>query len=180
MKNINESEAISLFVAIAVIAIVFFGAVGNPFAKQDSVKKTATTTNAVAIADVKNNPDQAAKDLIGATDSNGAVTKLIIQDSKVGVGVAVKAGDTVTVDYVGALQNGTEFDNSKKRGKPFTFKVGAGDVIKGWDEGVVGMKKGGQRILVIPPNKGYGTEANGPIPSNSTLLFMIQLIDIAK
>jgi peptidylprolyl isomerase len=82
------------------------------------------------------------------------------------------------VHYVGTLQNGTEFDNSKKRGQPFEFTVGAGQVIKGWDQGLVGMKVGGQRILVIPPDMAYGERGVGPIPGNATLVFSIELIDV--
>lgn len=84
----------------------------------------------------------------------------------------------VVVHYVGTLPDSTEFDNSRRRGQPFTFQVGAGSVIKGWDEGLVGMKVGGQRILVIPPDKGYGAQAVGPIPANSTLVFAIELLEI--
>jgi len=90
----------------------------------------------------------------------------------------VKVGDRVSVHYVGTLQNGTEFDNSMKRGQPFTFRVGDGSVIKGWDEGLVGMKVGGQRILVVPPEMAYGNTPMGPIPANSTLVFSVELVNI--
>jgi peptidylprolyl isomerase len=90
----------------------------------------------------------------------------------------VKEGDVVSVHYVGTLQNGTEFDNSKKRGAPFEFKVGGGQVIAGWEEGLVGMQVGGQRVLVIPPEKGYGANGIGPIPGNATLVFSIELLEI--
>ncbi|MCA9363117.1 FKBP-type peptidyl-prolyl cis-trans isomerase [Candidatus Kaiserbacteria bacterium] len=103
---------------------------------------------------------------------------MVIDDVKIGAGEEVKSGDTVSVHYIGTLQNGTEFDNSRKRGEPFQFKIGAGMVIKGWDEGLLGMKVGGQRVLVIPPDKAYGEEGVGPIPPNSTLVFAIELVDI--
>jgi FKBP-type peptidyl-prolyl cis-trans isomerase len=82
------------------------------------------------------------------------------------------------VHYIGTLQNGQQFDNSHTRGEAFTFTVGEGMVIKGWDEGLLGMKVGGQRLLVIPPDMAYGANAIGPIPANSTLLFSIELIEI--
>ena len=90
----------------------------------------------------------------------------------------MKNGDTVSVHYVGTLQNGTEFDNSNKRGAPFEFTVGGGQVIKGWDEGLVGMRVGGQRILVIPSDMAYGEKGIGPIPGGATLVFSIELIAI--
>lgn len=178
MKNLNESEAISLVVALSVVAVIFFGAFGNPFAK--TAADTTKASDTVVLSDVADKPTEASAALLAATNPNGDITKLIIEDSKVGDGTAVKVGDTVTVHYVGVLQNGTEFDNSLKRGEPFTFTVGQGRVIKGWDEGLVGMKVGGERILVIPADKGYGREANGPIPANSTLLFSVSLLSIAK
>jgi FKBP-type peptidyl-prolyl cis-trans isomerase len=113
-----------------------------------------------------------------SVDAHGKLTNMVIEDVKVGTGAEVKNGDTVSVHYIGTLQDGTEFDNSKKRGQPFEFKVGGGQVIKGWEEGLVGMKVGGQRILVIPPDKGYGEKGIGPIPGNATLVFAIELLDI--
>jgi FKBP-type peptidyl-prolyl cis-trans isomerase len=87
----------------------------------------------------------------------------------------VVTNDTVTVSYVGTLTNGTQFDAANA----FTFRVGAGAVIKGWDQGLVGMRVGGRRRLTIPPNLGYGSQANNSIPANSTLKFDIGLISIA-
>ena len=97
-----------------------------------------------------------------------------IEDLVVGTGPIVVSGDTVTVTYVGTLTNGTQFDAGT-----FTFRVGAGAVIKGWDQGLVGMRVGGKRRLTIPPNLGYGGQATGSIPANSTLKFDITLLSIA-
>lgn len=99
-------------------------------------------------------------------------------DETVGTGAEAAAGDSVTVNYTGTLENGKVFDSSYSRNEPFTFKLGAGQVIQGWDEGVVGMKVGGKRKLVIPPSLGYGDQANGAIPANSTLIFEIQLVSV--
>jgi FKBP-type peptidyl-prolyl cis-trans isomerase len=79
---------------------------------------------------------------------------------------------------VGRLENGQEFDNSKKRGVPFEFTLGEGMVIAGWEEGLLGMREGGERTLVIPPQFGYGSQAIGPIPANATLLFAIELVEV--
>jgi FKBP-type peptidyl-prolyl cis-trans isomerase len=108
--------------------------------------------------------------------------KLEIKDLVVGKGAEAKAGDTVKVHYVGTLLNGDEFDASKKHGnEPFQFDLGKGRVIKGWDEGVAGMKVGGKRKLTIPPHLGYGARGAGAkIPPNSTLVFEVELIDIVK
>lgn len=98
-------------------------------------------------------------------------------DVKVGEGEAAKAGDTVRVHYTGWLENGTEFDSSLKRGQPFSFPLGAGRVIRGWDEGVAGMKPGGVRKLIIPSDLGYGAQgAGGVIPPNATLIFEVQYL----
>lgn len=103
-----------------------------------------------------------------------------IDDTQEGTGEAVKTGDTVTVHYTGKLTNGEKFDSSLDRNQPFSFTVGGGEVIKGWDEGLVGMKVGGKRTLTIPPEKGYGARAQGPIPANSTLIFDIELLKIGS
>ncbi|MES2437047.1 MAG: FKBP-type peptidyl-prolyl cis-trans isomerase [Patescibacteria group bacterium] len=87
-------------------------------------------------------------------------------------------GKTVSVHYVGTLQDGTKFDSSRDRGEPIEFVLGAGMVIKGWEEGILGMKVGEKKNLVIPPEKGYGAQAVGPIPANSTLLFEVELMDV--
>jgi FKBP-type peptidyl-prolyl cis-trans isomerase FkpA len=113
-----------------------------------------------------------------ATAPTGGGT-LVIEDLVVGTGATAAAGDLVTVNYVGTLTNGTKFDSSYDRGQPYSFQVGAGQVIAGWDQGVPGMKVGGKRRLTIPPSLGYGGQANGPIPANSTLVFEIELVSIA-
>ena len=102
-----------------------------------------------------------------------------IKDSVVGTGAAAQAGDSVTVNYVGTLTDGTVFDSSISRNQPFTFTLGAGQVIRGWDEGLVGMKVGGTRQLTISPDYAYGAQAIGPIPANSTLIFQVQLLKVA-
>jgi FKBP-type peptidyl-prolyl cis-trans isomerase FkpA len=98
-------------------------------------------------------------------------------DEVVGGGNAAGSGQTVSVHYTGWLTDGTKFDSSKDRGRPFEFKLGAGQVIRGWDEGVAGMKIGGKRKLVIPPTLGYGASGvGGVIPPNATLVFEVELL----
>jgi FKBP-type peptidyl-prolyl cis-trans isomerase FkpA len=114
------------------------------------------------------------------------VSGLITQDQTVGTGHEAVAGRRVTVHYTGWLYDplrpenkGAKFDSSRDRNEPFTFQLGAGRVIRGWDEGVAGMKVGGRRILTIPPDYGYGASgAGGVIPPNATLLFDVELLDV--
>ncbi len=100
-------------------------------------------------------------------------------DEKEGTGKEAKAGDKVSVHYTGWLKDGKKFDSSKDRGTPFEFNLGAGDVIKGWDEGVAGMKVGGKRKLIIPSELGYGKRgAGGVIPPDAELTFEVELLGI--
>ncbi len=102
-----------------------------------------------------------------------------IVDVKVGTGAEAKEGSTVKVHYTGTLKNGTKFDSSRDKGEPFEFTIGAGQVIKGWDKGVVGMKVGGIRKLTIPYDLAYGEEGKPPtIPPRATLLFDIELLEV--
>ena len=122
-----------------------------------------------------------------ATGETGAsnITTLQITDVKVGTGTEATNGRSVTVHYTGWLysetaanHHGSQFDSSVSRGVPYTFTLGAGQVIKGWDQGVLGMKVGGQRTLIIPPSLGYGALGNPPIPGNATLVFDIELLGV--
>ncbi|MBX3457391.1 MAG: FKBP-type peptidyl-prolyl cis-trans isomerase [Candidatus Paracaedibacteraceae bacterium] len=105
--------------------------------------------------------------------------KLVINDEKVGDGIEALAGKLVTVHYTGRLTDGTKFDSSVDRNQPFRFMLGVGQVIKGWDEGVQGMKVGGKRTLLIPSNMAYGERGAGAvIPPNATLEFDVELISV--
>ena len=114
---------------------------------------------------------------------NKTPSGLQYEDTKLGEGAAAKAGQTCVMHYTGWLWNdgakGAKFDSSVDRGKPFSFKLGGGQVIRGWDEGVAGIQIGGKRTLLIPPELGYGARgAAGVIPANATLLFEVELLEL--
>lgn len=135
---------------VAAVAVVALFFIFNPFASQNPL-----------------NP-------IDATSSPGS---LVAQDAVVGTGPGAQPGDTITVNYTGKLQDGTVFDTSVGKA-PYTFVLGSGAVIPGWDQGLVGMKAGGKRILIIPPSLAYGAQGIGPIPPNATLSFEVDLVSI--
>ena len=132
-------------------------------------------------------PDNTSADVsalggpLESADTRITASGLKITELSVGDGAEAAAGQTVVVHYRGTLENGKQFDASYDRVTPFSFPLGAGRVIKGWDEGVVGMKVGGKRKLVIPPDLAYGSRgAGGVIPPNATLTFEVELLDITK
>jgi peptidylprolyl isomerase len=169
---------------------VLLAACGGSSKKQDETAATPTktaakptaTAPAAPVGKVKVTGALGAKPKIVITPINATPpAKLKIKDLAKGHGKAAKAGETVTVQYDGVLyENGTEFDASWNRHQPFSFPLGAGQVIPGWDKGVVGMKAGGRRVLTIPPELGYGPQGSGPIPPNSTLVFVVDMLKIQK
>ncbi len=119
------------------------------------------------------------KDGAGSGSETATASGLKYVDQVVGTGASPSPGKQVTVHYTGTLENGNKFDSSVDRGQPFTFTIGVGQVIKGWDEGVMSMKVGGKRKLIIPGNLGYGVSGSPPkIPPNATLLFDVELLDV--
>lgn len=146
-----------------------------------NAKNTSGTGNAQNTAKTNNTPAPAsAGNARNMTSRN--IQGMTVQDIKEGTGATAANGDQVTVNYVGTLTNGTIFDSSIARNQPFTFALGAGQVIKGWDLGVAGMKVGGERKLVIPPSLGYGSQGTpgGPIPPNATLIFTVDLLGVTQ
>jgi peptidylprolyl isomerase len=146
-----------------------------------SAKATATATDDDTPGTVTVTGKLGAKPKVTITPPNPVPPgKLVVKDLVKGHGKTAKKGDTVTVQYDGVLyHNNQEFDASWDRGQPFSFPLGAGQVIPGWDQGVVGMKVGGRRELVIPPDLGYGAQGSPPtIPGNSTLVFVVDLLKV--
>jgi FKBP-type peptidyl-prolyl cis-trans isomerase len=167
MKPTQTGIAVAL--ALIVIAIFFVFPGLSPFGNMSQPAEAGPDIN----------QQTASSTMSTDTETTG---QLQIVDTIVGTGEAASAGDTVTVNYVGSLTNGTVFDASANHGSEgFTFPLGAGQVIKGWDQGVAGMRVGGKRHLVIPAALAYGDQAVGNvIPANSTLVFDIELLKITK
>lgn len=136
-------------VGLSLAVIALFFAFSNPFVVRNAAKVPAAASGA----------------------------QLFSQDENEGAGIEAKTGDVLSVHYTGKLQDGTVFDTSVGK-KPFQFVLGAGKVIPGWDQGLIGMKAGGKRLLVVPPDLAYGQNGYGPIPGNATLIFEVELLAI--
>ena len=188
----TQTIALSIFLTVVVIGTgMFFLIRSNNMTPASSANtsnssesktdsKPSTNPTDTKTSETKNNTTKPMTDdqTKTATDDqkDGG---LIIKDDVVGTGTEVKSGDTVTINYTGKLLDGTVFDSSLKPGRtPFSTKIGVGQVIQGWDQGVVGMKVGGKRTLTIPAELGYGAQATGGIPANSTLIFDLELLDV--
>ncbi len=145
------------------------------------VSVTFSVSGLAALSACSKRVDEPSNDFAPSTGTpvDPGPEKLQIIDDVVGTGKEAKNGDTVSVHYTGTLMNGTKFDSSRDRGTPFDFKLGQGGVIKGWDQGVPGMKVGGKRRLVIPQDLAYGDKGSPPtIPPKAGLKFDVELIDV--
>jgi FKBP-type peptidyl-prolyl cis-trans isomerase len=170
---------------IGIIAFIFlFGAVVYFASSSKTKTATDTMTGNIQVSIAPQTEETSAGEVAGESTGgdtpmdNPQGSSLGMEDSVVGTGAEAVAGKKVSVHYTGTLTDGTKFDSSVDRGQPFTFTLGQGEVIQGWDQGVAGMKVGGKRKLTIPPSLGYGSTANGPIPANSTLLFDVELLGV--
>jgi len=164
-------------VALAVIVALGFLAFGTPILSPYMGSQPALETN-IGTTTTSTNTSPTPMDL-ALNPAEPLPTELTIIDQVVGTGAEAVPGSTVSVNYVGALPDGTVFDASAKHGGAFSFPLGAGQVIKGWDQGVAGMKVGGKRTLIIPPGLAYGDRAMGSsIPANSTLVFEVELVGV--
>jgi len=152
-----------VFVIIAV-ALIAGGVWYNKRSDEQAVRDQARQAEEQKVAQ-----DKQIKDL-----QNIMKTEDVVQ----GTGVEAKLGDTVEVNYVGTFADGKKFDSSYDHGQTFSFVLGVGTVIKGWDVGLIGMKEGGKRKLTIPPELGYGSQGQGPIPANATLYFTVELVKV--
>ena len=158
MKNLNKNQWIAVSIGLVLLAYLLFTApIMNFF-------NSATGAGGSTSSDAQVSP----------------TTGVMVKDEVVGQGSVVEPGDILTAHYVGTLEDGKVFDSSLDRGTPITFTIGVGQVIRGWDEGLMGMRVGGKRLLKITPEYGYGAEQAGAIPPNSTLIFAVELLNDQK
>lgn len=177
---ITKFEAIGIASCIGIMVLALFVMRLDTTARSLANPESADQVAAVVVTSESDGETARAQAVADAFDIAGNQKSMIIDDITIGTGAGAQKGDTVLVHYIGRLQNGQEFDNSFKRGTPIEFTIGKGEVIQGWEEGILGMKVGGERILVIPPSYAYGNRAVGPIPAKSTLVFAVELIEIVE
>lgn len=166
---------IFLIVLVAVLAIIILTSKQNRNSVLQSSNPSAIILDETTSTEKTNVPSEEVSD----NTKMDKVTELQIVDEKVGNGEEATVGKTVTVNYVGTLIDGTKFDSSYDRNQPFSFTLGVGQVIEGWDKGVLGMKVGGKRKLTIPSSLGYGDSGiPGVIPGGATLVFEVELLKV--
>jgi FKBP-type peptidyl-prolyl cis-trans isomerase len=167
---------LSVGLMLACVLILVLAQIGS---KQDSAIAVQQATPA-SINVLENNNLIASKTMSDANEVVTTPSGLKYVDLEEGTGATPQTGQKVTVHYTGTLEDGTKFDSSRDRKQPFDFKIGVGQVIKGWDEGVGTMKVGGRRQLIIPPELGYGIRGAGDvIPPNAVLLFDVELLKVS-
>lgn len=175
---------------VAVVAVIGLAVTGYVFSTKNNTQ-TSNNSRATAspTAESKTTPKpsattqpQAKKEDFSVYQKHVSDADVLVADTVKGTGDAVEPGDKVAMLYKGWLTNGTMFDQSRAdtngQLKPFVFTIGAGEVIRGWDNGIVGMKQGGKRRLIVPPAVGYGATGQGSIPGNSVLIFDVELVAI--
>lgn len=176
MKPTQTGIAIALALVVVVMFFILPGL--SPFGQLEPQTAAVDQSQTLQTA-----PQGQSASTTMPTDAT-PITQLMMKDEVVGTGVVAAAGDNVTVNYIGTLTNGTVFDasaNHPETASGFTFTLGAGQVIKGWDQGIIGMKVGGKRVLAIPADLAYGSQAVGNvIPANSALVFEVELLKVQK
>lgn len=174
MNTPRRNQQIAVGVGIIVVTILFFG--GNIWEFITGSQNPATTYPTISpeVTLGSQNPSEVQQKAANISQVSG----IEIYDIKIGTGAEAAPGKTVKADYVAVLLDGTQFDSSLERGVPYEFKLGNGSVIKGLDLGVVGMKVGGIRQLVVSPELGFGPQTIGLVPANATLIFQVELKEV--
>ena|SRR3972149_2348167 len=175
-KNLIPFLIVGVIIAAGASGIYF---ILNQQAPAVEIKKNPEEEPMKFIQDQNQNKNQNTNSQAQSVSPTPSVKELKIEDEKLGEGAEVKSGDTIVIHYTGTLENGQKFDSSLDRGQPFETQIGVGKVIKGWDQGVIGMKVGGKRKLTIPSNLAYGEQGiPEAIPPNATLVFELELLEI--
>lgn len=172
--KLNRNQWIAVFVSLAVVVFIFFIS-----ARASNNSRLIQNPGEVLRSGNVGSGFNLDRFLI-QNNMTSSTSDLVFEDLVVGEGLEATSGDHLVVNYAGFLTDQTQFDSSWDREVPFEFTLGAGEVIVGWDQGIAGMKEGGVRILTIPPSLAYGAEAVGPIPPNSTLIFVVELLRVER
>jgi peptidylprolyl isomerase len=178
MKNIKKKETLGMIGSVGIMALALYVITNDEYFWEKESTSETEIIEEVIISEKTESEQSLEKALLEAVDKNGNVVKLVVLDTRLGEGEGVKDGDVIVSHYIGATQESGRFDSSYERGEPFVFRVGVGTVIEGWDKGVIGMKVGGQRVLVIPSDMAYGNMQVGNIPPNTPLIFSLELLEI--
>lgn len=172
--KIHKYEAVGIGISVMAMATALFfmrfsDTLGQPVVPGDNSQSAS-----VILADSSEGGVEAA---LSEAIQGSKVGKIVATDITIGNGEEVKEGDNVQINYIATLQNGQEFDNTYKKGSALSFTIGDESIIEGLSEGIVGMKVGGQRVIIIPADKAYGREGYGPIPGNATVVYAVEVVE---